>query len=369
MECSQLVTTMSRYREPYTLYKRGKYYYYRTYDIRGVRTCGKSTGKTSKGAAKEYCDKLYLLGSLNQSDVTFGEYAEHFFDDNAPYVKDRVKPLAFNSLRIQRVNLRLHLLPELNKIKLCDINYSLLKYIRIKYLEKLSSNTVIGIMGTLQTILTYAYRDRIINHNPFDFLEPIEKEMNLIDAFTLDEIKYLVNNINDEMFSNMILLLALTGMRISEAKGVTQNDIKKGNGFYYIDLKQQLNRGVYTELKGKFARQFPIIPECIELINFQYGRSANFYRAFIPLKKKFETPERKRLTFHSLRHFFITNTIASGIPESKVNYFTGHRQKGINQVYINFKPDDLIEFLDWQRKTYKKITGNSHPTESPVKQK
>lgn len=351
MECSQLVT-MSRYKQPYSLYKRGKYWYYRTYTIDGKRTTAKTTGKTSKGAAKEYCDKLYLMGSLNQSSMTFGEYSKGFFDDDSPYCMDRSRPLAFNTKRIHRTNLQCHLLPALEKVKICDLNYTELKKVRIKFLEKLSANTVIGIMGTLQTIINYAYKDRLISVNPFDFLEPIHKEMNLVDAFALEEIKDACKLIDDEMFERMIILMTLTGMRISEAIGVEKSDIKEKNGIYYIELKRQFNRKKYTELKGKWSRSFPVIPEVIELIGFQKGRISPFYRAFEAIKVKYEAPDRNKLCFHSLRHFFITNTIASGIPESKVNYYTGHRQKGINQVYINFKIDDLTDFLSWQKKTY-----------------
>lgn len=350
---------MSRYKQPYSLYKRGKYYYYRTYTPDGKRTIAKTTGKTSKGAAQKYCDALYLGGTLAQSSMTFKQYAEHFFDDNAPYLRDRTKPLAKNTIRLHRTNMINHLLPMIGNYKIADINYTVLKTCRMQLLEKLSTNFVILIMSTFRTVMTTAYKDRVISHNPFDFLDGLEQKLDSMDAFTIDEIKWIYENINDDMFADCILLLALTGMRMSECIGVELEDIKKADGFYYIDLKRQFNRNEYKPLKRGCSRQCPIIPEIIDLIGFQKTRSANFYRAFKPLSVKFESPDRGRLAFHSFRHFFITNTIASGIPESKVNYYTGHKQNGINKIYVNYKPSDLIEFLEWQKKTMLKIKGSN----------
>lgn len=348
---------MSRYRQPYTLYKRGKYWYYKTYTINGIRTVGKTTGKTSKAQAKEYLDNLYLNGTLISNNITFKDYSEHFFDDDSPFVRDRVKPLSKNTLGNYRDNYRNHISPNFANYKLNDITYTALKKFRSNLLEKYSSNHTRSIMATFKLIIRDAYRDGLINNNPFDFLDSIQIENNQVDAFTLDEIKYLYNSINDIEFSSIILLLTLTGMRISEGVGIRPEDIKTSeSGFLYIDLKEQLNKNEYKQLKRDSRRKFPIIPEIVEMIGFPNNRLSTLYMTFKKLKEQFENEERPKLSFHSLRHFFITNCISIGIPESKVNYFTGHRQKGVNQVYINYKPEDLIEFLDWQRKIYKYIT-------------
>lgn len=212
-------------------------------------------------------------------------------------------------------------------------------------------------MATFKLIIRDAFRDGLLNQNPFDYLDSIKIENNQVDAFTLEEIKYIYNAINDHEFKNIILLLTLTGMRISEGVGIRQEDIKTSeSGYLYFDLKEQLNKNEYKELKRDSKRKFPVIPEIENLIGFPNNRLSTLYMDFKKLKAPFESEERSKLSFHSLRHYFITNCISCGIPESKVNYFTGHKQKGINQVYINYKTDDLLEFLDWQKETYKYIT-------------
>ena len=322
---------MSRYKQPYSLYKRGDYWYYRTYTPDGVRTSGKTTGCTSKNAAKDYCNKLYLSGSLYTSEKTFFEYAAHFYDDKSPYVKDRLTPLSENTLRGYRIKMSQYIMPFFGKKKMGDINYTMLKNFRIKMLnDGYAASNVISTLSCLKHIIDNAYRDRIISVNPFSYLEPMNVPTTNRDAFTLEEIKILYNSIGEE-FRNTILLMAITGTRISEAIGITINDVKKAEKCEYIDLHQQYNLKKYKPLKGKNARPIPIIPEIKELFGFEPTRLPAFYRTFQPIKKKFENYKERDLAFHSLRHFFITSAKSNGINDIKVEYIAGHSLKGITK--------------------------------------
>lgn len=355
---------MSRYKQPYSLYKRGKYWYYRTYDNKGIRTVAKSTGCTSKALAREQLDQLFKAGTLWSSSQSFESYALHFFDDNSHFVKDRVKPLAENTLRGYRIKLNQYLLPNLKGIALKDISYSRLKDLRIWMLERYSVSNTISTMSTLKLIIDAAYRDRLILENPFSFLEPLSLKQNTRDAFTLDEVIELYHSISDE-FKNIILLMSLTGMRISEAVGIREDDILQGKGFLFIDLKKQFNLNKYKALKTGEVRQIPIIEELQSCIGFPPTRLSAFYREYNKIKKQFKDVDKRQLSFHSLRHFFITNAKSEGIPEIKVETIAGHSLKGISKVYTNFKVDDLLEILEWQKSTYKKIK-DSPKLKSPL---
>ncbi len=83
-----------RYKEPFTLYSRkmknGKsVWYYRTYDSDGNRTSGKSTGLTSKTAAREYVTKLIKTDEIDLKDnPRFRDYAAKWWlGDECPYVR------------------------------------------------------------------------------------------------------------------------------------------------------------------------------------------------------------------------------------------------------------------------------------------
>lgn len=348
---------MSRYKQPYSLYKRGKYWYYRTYTPDGVRTTAKTTGCTSKNAAKEYCDKLNLSGFLFKSSVTFQQYAEHFYDDDGLYFRDRAEELSFNTRNNYRKMMKNIVMPYFKNKQLSDIDYVCLKSFRSSLLNEYAPKTIQQAMSTLKHIIDAAYKSRKIIDNPFNFLETLKMQENERDAYTLPEVKMIYENISEE-FKNAVLFLALTGLRISEFMGMCKNEIIQADGFEYIDLRVQYTNKRYTQLKGKKERPVPIIPELKELYSIDQTRLSAFYREITILKNecKKDTPERNLAGFHSLRHFFITNAKSENVNESKVEFIAGHTLKDIRKVYTNFKAEDLTDILTWQKLTFEKIT-------------
>lgn len=360
---------MSRYKNPYTLYKRGKYWYYRTYTPDGIRTVAKTTGQTSKPLAKKYCDGLFLSGMLWTSERTFGDYAAHFYDDNSLYFKDRIVPLSENTIKNYQKNMRLLIMPFFKNVKLCDINYTRLKQFRSSLIERgYSALSIQQTMSVLKHIIDTAYRDRLIPVNPYDLIEPIKLKQSFRDAFTLEEVAFLYSHISEE-FKDFIVLLALTGCRISEAVGLTPDRVKKTqSGVLYVEIDRQFNNGKYKPVKGQLVRSVPLIPEIVDCIGFQPTRLSAFYRAFLEIKPQFERAEERLLCFHSLRHFFITNAKSYGIQERKVEYLAGHSPKEkIVKTYTNFKIDDVLEILEWQQERIKNVRCTGKDTTDKLK--
>lgn len=347
---------MGRYRQPYSLTLRGEYWYYRTYNSDGVRTHMKSTGCKSKNAAREYCNELWRRGELWSTDQTFGQYALHFYDEDGLYWKDRLEKPSYNTFVDYERHMKNHIMPYFQHRKLVDINYTTLKQYRSKMIDDgYSPSMVISSMSVLKHVIEYAYRDRLIPTNPFDVLEPLPMKKQERDAFTFEEVKKLYQLIPDE-FKKSILCMALTGVRISECIGLPHNEIIQAEGFEYIYLKQQFNRGDLRILKGKNARPIPIIPEIKDFIGFDPLRLSAFYREYNKIKKTFNDADKRKLCFHSLRHFFITNAKSSGVSEIKVEVIAGHSLKGIAKVYTNFKAEDLTDILAWQKTTLEALT-------------
>jgi hypothetical protein len=88
---------MPRYREPFTIFPRklpsGKtVYYFRTYTPGGERTTAHSTGKTNKTQARNYCADLLAQGLLySNTGMTFGIYADGFFDEDSQWYADKIQ--------------------------------------------------------------------------------------------------------------------------------------------------------------------------------------------------------------------------------------------------------------------------------------
>lgn len=346
---------MPKYRQTYTLFKRGKYYYYRTYDETGVRTTAHTTGKTSMTAAKLYCDELFKANKLiPQSGQTFSQYAKGFFDDNSVYTKDN--KLAANSAILYRSILDTCLIPLIGNKSLADINHTMLKKIRQELLDKgLSPATVKTRMITLHIIIKSAYLDGLIQRDPFDSLGKLKISTPHRDAFTIGEVAKIYSSAKDEMKKH-ILMLALTGMRTSEYAAVSIAELNKEDGITYIHLERQYNKKEFKPLKSKKPRDIPISKELVSLVG-DYCQDVSFSEVFTKYIKKLDRWKERKLCAHSFRHFFISSAKSYGINHLKVEAIAGHSLKGIQEVYTNFKVPDLAEIIKWQEWAYGQITG------------
>ena len=182
---------MSRWKQPYTLYKRGNYWYYRTYDAYGVRTHGISTGKTSKGAAKAFCDELFKNGLLSCNyQLTYSAFAEHFFDDDSLYIKEHTN-LSTGSKKVYKTYNKI-INDRLGKFRLTEINNTKVREFRTNLLSDGYSAKYISTVTTiLNIVMEQAYNDMLIIRNPCVNLPAISDGTKNKDSFTLEEVRQL----------------------------------------------------------------------------------------------------------------------------------------------------------------------------------
>ena len=118
-------------KQTYSLYPRkqktGKpVYYYRTYSQDGVRTTGRSTGQTTKIAARTHVDNLIKKGKLHpKGEITFGKFAENWFVwDKCLYLKGRQArgTITRSYADVERNYLQNHILPTFKDIRLSKID-------------------------------------------------------------------------------------------------------------------------------------------------------------------------------------------------------------------------------------------------------
>lgn len=348
---------MPKYRQNYTLFKRGKYYYYRTYTPDGVRTGAHSTGCKSLSAARVYCDELLKTGELLCfNGKTFAEYAKGFFSENSVYVKDNM--LAKASVLVYNSAVEKVFIPLIGNKKLTDITFSFLKSLRQKMLDKGDSPSTVKVrMKVLGIVIKSAYMDGLIQKNPFDALKSLKAETTSRDAFTLEEIKSLYFSVPDEA-KNIILLFALTGMRLAELAAVSKEELQEKDGINFIHLERQY-RQEFLPLKNKKARDIPLSKNLIQLVgSYHYNLLQLLTRSVTPEIKKIEGWKERKLCIHSFRHFFISSAKSYGINHLKVEAIAGHSLKGIQEVYTTFHVGDLAEIIKWQEWAYCQITGN-----------
>ena len=119
------------YRQDYTLYPRKtvkgkKVYYYRTYDEDGKRTSGRSTGQTSKAAARRWVrDQIEKRSIVPGKDITFGKYAENWWVwGQCYYISKEIlkgRRLSHDYADTNRSYLRNNILPYFSDMRLTSI--------------------------------------------------------------------------------------------------------------------------------------------------------------------------------------------------------------------------------------------------------
>lgn len=360
-----------RYHSNYTLFKRGKYYYYQTYDPEGIRQSAKSTHQTSKTAAKLFCEDLIRKGILySGSKIQFGCYAKGFFDIGSLWIQDRLATgtaeapgLADATIKKYQDQLRLYIMPFFSEYKLEEINPTSVKKFRQHLIQdnKLAPKSINNIMGTLRTIFNTAMGDSLIMFDPMRGVKPL-KIVSKRDSFTMEEARQVLNSSSwiSEVSRKCAIIAAVTGMRISEIMALREEILFEN----YIDVKDQRLKHELKPLKTKEARKVPICPEVHKLIKeiidmgvLETTRSLNPSEHQNQVLKGMKLDKERGLCFHSWRHFYNTYLLAENITPVKVAAVMGHSTgvSSVQDVYTNFKIEQFKEVVEVQKKLIKLI--------------
>jgi len=166
----------------------------------------------------------------------------------------------------------------------------------------------------------------------------------------------------------IIMVLAMTGLRISELLGLRARDIDLDSGTLHVaDERSSIvrqNLGEVRTTKGRRGRRVPIHIElhCVfqRLLSQATGRlfvgprggrlkSDTVRRVFVrdvikPLCDQFPTAqgdigfELGRL--HGFRHFFVSQALLGGASEGEVKDWVGHRDTRMVELYRHLREHD-----------------------------
>ena len=162
-----------------------KVYYYQTYKPDGTLSSGKSTGCRTKSAAIHYCETLLMQGRIwSGTNITFSNYAEHFFDYDSIWVQDKLasgtpEHPALSPLYLKKLQstVRLHLLPYFDKKKFSTIKPTDIKEFRLYLLREknLSFKSVNDVISVFKTIVDVALTDDLLIASPLRGIKPLMK--------------------------------------------------------------------------------------------------------------------------------------------------------------------------------------------------
>jgi integrase len=187
------------------------------------------------------------------------------------------------------------------------------------------------------------------------------------------EVKSLVETFTDRDTLVAVLLGALCGMREGEVRGLRHEDIKDGeihiknnfqdieggdknpknNSFRSVPLPSGLEKDIGTGAGYIFPnKNAKDKPRCAG-----YFRN-RFIRAMEEIGISKDEQKRRNLSFHSLRHTFITLGRLGGIPDPIIRALVGHKSASMTERYSHVgKVLNLVE----AQKAYRKAIGLTMP--------
>lgn len=178
-----------------------------------------------------------------------------------------------------------------------------------------------------------------------DFLRGYRAERKLPDVLSIEEIKSIINCIENLKHRTIISLIYSCGLRISECINLKVKD---------IDSKRMLLR--IDQSKGNKDRFVPLSNKMLSLLREYYkeykptefifeGQFEGYYsaRSIQAILKKAisECKIKKHISVHSLRHSYATHLPEQGIDISLIQKILGHKDIKTTLLYTQISKSQL----------------------------
>lgn len=353
--------------------KRVTYYYY-AYDENGKRF-RRSTGMRSRSAAMEVIQDRIRTGTLLTdllktaacgSSMLFSDLAKDIFiPGSCPLENDKVlrgRPYTARVMKENRQRLDRYILPFFGKMKLCDINVRAVKNWQSWLVSHdLSNATANRVRTTAIPIFDYAVECGLMNDNPLKKVKPLYvSAVSTRQAFTEEEIRKLFSVPWLSSLARLACLLsACTGMRLGEVRALRGMDIQQGA----IVISHSIaGDGSLKSTKSGRVRICPlpgfILDEIRAFIrddddfifttNGTRPVSGTYVNGYLEKAMADAGITREGLTFHSFRHFFNSQLVASGVQGELVRAVIGHESEAMTERYLHLQASQMKPIMQVQ---------------------
>ena len=267
------------------------------------------------------------------------------------------KRVRATTLRRYEMDVRLHIVPALGKLKLPDVTpkavQAMLDGLSAKGLAPLS---VRNVRAALRVALEQAIRERLFGINNAKSVDLPRAARKRVVALTPDAARAILSAFNGHPYEALVTLALATGLRQGELLGLRWEDIDLEAGTARVDGQLQRIGGAYTltDLKTNQSRRtLPLPAVAVEAIRRQRVRQAEArlyagpaWREPLPglmfttatgtplhsttvthlYQKQLACAGLPRMTFHELRHGSASLLLAQGATMRTVMEALGHSQ-------------------------------------------
>jgi len=385
-------------RHPFTLFKKksnkGLIWYARFWDEKTQKYALARSTEIFVEGKKERRREAELKAQEMLSEVRFetdaGDsqfllYLENFWKPNSPYVKEqatlRKNPLSVYYVKQNAVNIRLHIqdFPKFKKLTMRELTAGIIKDWMAWAADKgVSSRTINLSLSTMRVAVNYAYDREELERNPFRKIKQATETPKEKGVLTFAERARLLNSKSTDPqaafcpYSRLAVLLGLLcGMRLGEVRSLMWGDID--NGLIRLTHNFVFMEGLKKPKRGR-TRTVPypaIVEKAIEEVreitmhrapdNFVFNslkcpgtpmyeiffRNA-LRRELVAIGISASEQKERNISFHSLRHSFITLGRLDGISDLEIQAIAGHSTRRMMEHYSH--AEKVIDFMAMRKK-------------------
>jgi integrase len=383
-----------RYHAPFSLYqkqtKEGRVWYARFWNGRAgkytvfrstrVMVCGK---KGRRWRAEESAWTMLREISFTVSDKSFIRYLSDFWKTDSAYVRENAavnkKPLSAYYIKMNQDIVRIHLdpFPGFKPLSLSDIRAADIRDWMLWAAERGTSGARINkALQTMRVAVRYALIRGELDRDPFLKITPAAEEHEEKGILTRREAAdltgYTAGHADDHA---AVMLGLLCGMRLGEVRGLHWTDIAAD--VIHIRHNWQDMEGIKGPKCGS-ERTVPLTGAAKKALDGIRARGKNsdglvfssetsgkprccgyFRLALIRQLEGIGVTEGEKngrnISFHSLRHTYITLGRLAGISDMEIQALAGHRGAGMMHRYSHAA--QVLDFDDAREKLHTGIAG------------
>ncbi|MGG0937276.1 tyrosine-type recombinase/integrase [Brevibacillus centrosporus] len=206
---------------------------------------------------------------------------------------------------------------------------------------------------TLRSFFAYAYKKELVARNVALSVENIKLQQKERVYLSETEVQQLVGAIDHDLIQLVVLVLYLTGLRISECLSLTTDT---------VDLDQRV---IYVVAgKGNKDRLIPISDKLLPLLQhyLEHERPDTDSDLFFCTKKTGKLSDvyvnrvladavkklgwKKKVTAHILRHSFASQLVKKDVNLVQIQKLLGHSSLKVTSIYTHSNLEQLSEAVN-----------------------
>ena len=362
---------------PFSLYtknlKNGPIWYVRFYNPETQKyNIYRSTGVPNTGKRAQR-DKAYKIAlemletvKARNEDPLFLEYVQAFWSPGSPYLKFKElsehKPLSLEYIHQNIMGIKKHVLPykRFSKLRLSELKPGIIEDWKLSLLENgLGSRRVNAILQSIRIPIKYAFERQELATNPLQHVKQAHYESREKGILNQEELsKLLAVEDDDPRVTLCVFLAALCGLRRGEVRGLQWMDIDQSAMLIHVQHNYIDHEG--TKVCKWGSERTVILPKLLipailtvrnkssftepqDFVLFGLGERTSpitkgtirggFTRMLIQAGISADEQKKRNLTFHGLRHTFVTLARISGLPDIMVQTLAGHKSSEMMDHY------------------------------------